>query len=331
MPKQSASSKILGCQNPKCEWISGPNVLSRCPDCIPGTQNCTQTCPIYTIQYGSGSTLGLLLSETLKFPQKAFADFIVGCSIFSIRQPAGIAGFGRSQESLPSQLGLSKFSHCLISRRFDDSTQSSDLVLYRGSTSDAKTPGVKYTPFLKNPVSNNSAFREYYYLNLRKVLVGGKSVNIPYKYLVPSDDGNGNGGTVVDSGSTFTFMEKPVFEPVAHAFAKQMANFPRAADVESQSGLSPCFNVSGVKAEAVKFPELAFHFKGGAKLELPVENYIALAGNSSVCLTIISDNGFGPDNSVGPAIILGNFQQQNFYVEYDLENERFGFRQQSCK
>lgn len=32
----------------------------------------------------------------------------------------------------------------------------------------------------------------------------------------------------------------------------------------------------------------------------------------------------------GPSITLGNFQMQNFYAEYDLVNERFGFRQQSC-
>jgi hypothetical protein len=27
---------------------------------------------------------------------------------------------------------------------------------------------------------------------------------------------------------------------------------------------------------------------------------------------------------------LGNYQQRNFYVEFDLENEKFGFKQQSC-
>ncbi|XP_030927556.1 probable aspartyl protease At4g16563 [Quercus lobata] len=328
IPKLSSSSKIIGCKNPKCGWISGPNVVSRCQDCT-NSENCTQACPPYLLQYGSGSTLGLSLSETLNFPEKLFTDFLVGCSIFSTRQPAGIAGFGRSPESLPSQLGLSKFSYCLISRSLDDTSESGDLVLYGGSSSDSKTSGLSYTPFRKNPVSNNSAFLEYYYLNLRKVIVGGKSVNIPYKYLVP--DSNGNGGTIVDSGTTLTFMEKPVFDAVVTAFKTQMGNLPRAADVEAKSGLGPCYNLAGVKLEKVKFPDLTFHFKGGAKLELPVVNYFAFAGNSSVvCLTIVTDGGFGPGLTVGPAIILGNFQQQNLYVEYDLENERFGFRQQSC-
>jgi hypothetical protein len=27
---------------------------------------------------------------------------------------------------------------------------------------------------------------------------------------------------------------------------------------------------------------------------------------------------------------LGNYQQRNFHVEFDLKNERFGFKQQNC-
>ena len=203
IPKLSSSSKFIDCQNPNCAWISSSNSFS---DQLFGCQgcNCSQACP-YLFQYGSGSTLGLLLSETLDFPKKLFTNFLVGCSIFSTQQQsAGIVGFGRTPESLPSQLGLSKFSYCLISQRFDDSSESSDLVLYRGSSSDAKTPGLSYTPFRKNPVSNDSAFREFYYVDLRRVIVGSRSVNIPYKYLVPENNANGNGGTIVDSGTTLT-------------------------------------------------------------------------------------------------------------------------------
>lgn len=328
IPKLSSSSKVLGCKNPKCSWIFGPNVLSRCSgDCSSSSQNCSASCPPYVLQYGSGSTAGLLLSETLNLHRKTVPNFLVGCSIFSIRQPSGIAGFGRGPESLPAQLGLSRFSYCLISRHFDDTTKSSDLVLFRERGS-AKTPGLSYTPFRKNPVTNNSAFLEYYYVTLRKVIVGDKVVKLPYKFLVPGPDGNG--GTVVDSGSTFTFMEGPVFEPLAREFGTQMANYSRARDVEARSGLRPCFNFAAEKT--VKIPDLTFKFKGGAKLALPFVNYFALAGNTSVvCLTIVTDGVISPQQAGGPAVIFGNFQQQNFYVEYDLENERLGFRPQSCK
>ncbi|KAG7958325.1 hypothetical protein I3843_10G015900 [Carya illinoinensis] len=326
IPKLSSSSKLLGCQNPKCASYFGPDVQSRCQDCSPASQNCSQSCPPYVIQYGLGSTAGLFLSEALDFPEKTFPDFLVGCSIFSTGIPVGNAGFGRGSESLPSQLGLSRFSYCLLSRRFDDTMESSDLVLYGGSGS-TKTPGLSYTPFRKNPVSNDTAFREFYYVTLRKVIVGDRTAKIPYKFLVPGADGHG--GTIVDSGTTFTFMERPVFDAVAKEFVTQMANYTRAVDIEAQSGLGPCFNIWGKK---IVIPDLTFQFKGGAKLTLPLGNYFAFVRDSSVvCLTITTDDVLGSGPSSGPAIIFGSFQQQNFYVEYDLESERLGFRQQSCK
>lgn len=327
LPKLSSSSKILGCRNPKCGWVLGSDV--KCQDCDPSSKNCSQPCPAYIIQYGSGTTAGLLLSDTLDFPEKTVPDFLVGCSFLSFRQPSGIAGFGRGPQSLPSQMGLSKFSYCLISHRFDDTPESSDLVLYSGSDSgNGKSTDLSYTPFLKNPEVSNPAFHEYYYVLLRKVIVGGTRVKIPYKFLVPGSEGNG--GTIVDSGSTFTFMEKPIFEAVSQEFAKQMVNYTRATDIENRTGLQPCFDTS--REKSVNFPELVFQFKGGAKMALPVANYFSLVTDSGIiCLTLVTDNVVGSAVTGGPAIVLGNYQQQNFYIEYDLENERFGFRRQSCK
>ncbi|KAL4296770.1 hypothetical protein GQ457_12G012220 [Hibiscus cannabinus] len=327
-PKLSSSTKLVGCRNPKCSWHFGPNVQSRCQDCEPTSKNCTQACPPYIIQYGLGSTGGLLLVENLVFPQKTFQDFLVGCSIFSNRQPAGIAGFGRSAESLPSQLGLKKFSYCLVSRQFDDTGISSNMLLETGSgTGDAKTPGLSYTPFYKNQATSNLAFKEYYYVTLRKIVVGDKHVKVPYSFLVPGSDGNG--GTIVDSGSTFTFMERPVFELVSKEFEKQMGNYSRAREVENISGLAPCFNISGYKS--VEAPELTFQFKGGAKMVLPLTNYFSFVGDDNVvCLTVITDNVITQGSQGGPAIILGSFQQQNYYIEFDLANDRFGFAKKLC-
>ncbi|KDP36132.1 hypothetical protein JCGZ_08776 [Jatropha curcas] len=328
IPKLSSSSKLVGCKNPKCAWIFGSNVQSQCLHCDPNSQNCTdQACPPYVVQYGLGSTAGRLLVESLDFPNKTVTDFVVGCSLLSTRQPEGIAGFGRAPESLPLQLGLKKFSYCLISRQFDDTPVSSDLILDMGPIS-GETQGVSYTPFLKNPVGSNVAFQEYYYVMLRKIIVGDRHVKVPYSFLVPGSDGNG--GTIVDSGATFTFMEGLVFDLVAKEFEKQMGNYSVATDVQKLTGLRPCFNISG--ENSVLVPELIFHFKGGAKMQLPLSNYFAFVDLDVVCLTIVSDNGAtqGGRSGGGPAIILGNFQQQNFYIEYDLENDRFGFKKQSC-
>ncbi|OVA07119.1 Peptidase A1 [Macleaya cordata] len=329
-PKLSSSVKLIGCQNTKCSWIHHSDVQSRCQDCTPNSKNCTQICPPYLLLYGSGSTAGLLLSETLNLNGKKVPNFAVGCSRFSLHIPTGIAGFGRGSPSLPNQLGLSKFSYCLLSHRFDNTKKSTQLVLYSGSDSgDKKTTGVSYTPFIKNPVDRKPEFSVYYYVGLRKITVGGKKVKIPYNFLALGSDGNG--GTVVDSGSTFTFMEGRIFELVASEIENQVAHYRRASDVEASSGLKPCFQLPK-NDEEISLPKLSFHFKGGAEMDLPLANYFSFVGNTKVvCLTIVTNSADSAGVSDGPSIILGNFQQQNYYVEYDLKNERFGFRQQTCK
>lgn len=330
IPRQSSSVKIVGCLNKKCGWIhTNFDPQTSCSDCqSPNAKNCTQTCPPYLILYGSGSTGGIAVVETLDLPHKKVPNFIVGCSLFSSRQPAGIAGFGRGLSSLPSQLGLKKFSYCLLSRRYDDTGESSLLVLDGESNSDKKTGNLSYTPFVKNPiVPGRKALQVYYYLGLRKITVGGKKVKIPYKYLVP--DGEGNGGTIVDSGSTLTYMNSPVFELVASEFINQVKVYKRAEKIESVTGLRPCFNLSG--QDSIELPELKFSFKGGEDMKLPLANYFSIvAGNEVVCLTMVTDN-LGPALTTGPSIILGSFQMQNYNVEYDLQNERFGFKPQFCK
>ncbi|CAN8278964.1 unnamed protein product [Cochlearia groenlandica] len=329
VPKSSSSSRVIGCQNPKCKFLYGSDL--KCRGCDPNTRNCTVQCPPYILQYGLGSTAGILLSEKLDFADLTVPDFVVGCSILSTRQPAGIAGFGRGPESLPSQMKLKRFSHCLVSRRFDDSDVSTDLDLDTGSGYDKngfKTPGLSYTPFRSNPNVSNAAFLEYYYLNLRRIFVGSERVRIPYRFLASGSDGNG--GSIVDSGSTFTFMDRPVFDLVAEEFAAQMSNYSRDKDVEKLTGLGPCFNISS--KGSVTVPELIFEFKGGAKMELPLSNYFSFVGSrDNVCLTVVSDSTISSGGGrSGPAIILGSFQQQNYHVEYDLENDRFGFAKKKC-
>ncbi|KAG9455037.1 hypothetical protein H6P81_007941 [Aristolochia fimbriata] len=324
IPKSSSSSKIIGCKNPKCGWIHSPEFLSGCRSCSSG--NCTQICPPYFILYGSGSTGGLLLSETLRLRGKGIPNFAVGCSVVSSRQPAGVAGLGRGSPSLPAQLGAKRFSYCMASHRFDDNPRGAGALVLNGE----EKGNFSYTPLVKNPATGKPTFGVFYYVALRKISVGGKSVKVPYEHLRPGPDGNG--GTIVDSGTTFTYMSAPLLDAVAREFETQVSGkHPRASTVESETGLRPCF-VFPVKSKSpVAPPELTLHFKGGAKMRLPAANYFSFVGDSVICLTIVSDGVEGSVQSDGPSIILGNYQQQNFLIEYDLEKERFGFREQRCQ
>ncbi|KAI3502672.1 hypothetical protein L1887_30892 [Cichorium endivia] len=314
MPQLSSSAKILGCNDEKCQLVraSTPGIIL-----CSSKKNC-----YYEQGYAIGNTSGLLLSETLHFPEGDVTDFAVGCSTSSTRPPLGLVGFGRGRESLPAQMGLKKFSYCLVSHQFDDDeTVSSELVLVRGSSnSGAGEGGIRYTKFRKNP----AFFNEYYYLNLRNITVGGTRVEIPYGFLVPQSDGNG--GTIIDSGTTFTTMDEPIYNLVAKEFENQMSMYNRDTYVESQSGFPLCFDIKGKKPV---YPELMFHFKGGAKLSLPMADNFVQVGEAA-CMTIVS---IGLDSSIGPSIIIGNYQQQDIYMEYDLENGygRLGFKKEDLQ
>lgn len=326
-PNLSSSNSLVDCFSPKCAWLFGPDVKARCPDCGPNPNpaNCSRPCPVYLIKYGLGATAGLAVSDNLDLPHHVARDFLFGCSVFSVRQPEGIAGFGRAPTSLPNQLNLRKFSYCLLSHKFNDQPKSSDLIL-TGAGKSAGVGWVAYTPFGKNPAK--FPYTEYYYVYLRSITVGNKAVKLPIGLLRPGP--NGNGGTVVDSGSTLTFMDKAAFDPLVAEFAAQMGQVKRAPEAEALSGFGLCFDVS--REQNVSLPELVFHFKGGAKMELPLPNYFLLVSDlGALCLSIVSGSSpAGPDVPLGPAIILGNIQQQNFYIEYDLEKQRLGFKQQKC-
>ncbi|OIT34652.1 hypothetical protein A4A49_55204 [Nicotiana attenuata] len=94
------------------------------------------------------------------------------------------------------------------------------------------------------------------------------------EYLAP--DYNGNGGSIVDSGTTFTYMNLDVFEPVLSAFVNQVKCISRTENIEKLTGLRPCFNISSHKT--VSLSELKFHFKGGSEMALPLANYFSIAG-----------------------------------------------------
>ncbi|KAJ6373869.1 hypothetical protein OIU78_029543 [Salix suchowensis] len=92
-------------------------------------------------------------------------------------------------------------------------------------------------------------------------------------------------------------------------------------------GLGPCFNVSDAKT--VSFPSSrGCIFKGGADVAPPSGKLFRICrwwGG------VFDDGDWGLRGWTDPGMILGSFQMQNFYVEYDLRNERLGFKQEKCK
>jgi hypothetical protein len=178
----------------------------------------------------------------------------------------------------------------------------------------AAHPQLKYTAFA--PAS--SPADTFYYVKLKGVLVGGELLNISSDTW---DVGKGgSGGTIIDSGTTLSYFAEPAYQVIRHAFIDRMSrSFPLIPDFPV---LNPCYNVSGVERPEV--PELSLLFADGVVWDFPAENYfIRLDPDGIMCLAVLGTPRTGMS-------IIGNFQQQNFHVVYDLQNNRLGFAPRRC-
>lgn len=226
---------------------------------------------------------------------------------------------------MPSQLSpliSDRFAYCLQSHwLFDNKNKSSRMML--GDNAVPKDISLNYTPFLINSRAPSFPYNIYYYIGLRGISVGGKSLKLPSNVL--RFDTRGNGGTIIDSGASVTLFPNAIYNQIVGEFTSQIG-YRRAREIESITGSGLCYNVSGV--ENIDFPEFAFHFMGGSDMVLPYENTFHWV-SQTYCLAMVNSSVLEVD--IGPAVLLGNYQQQNFYILYDREKNRLGFTRKTCK
>ncbi|KAF8653815.1 hypothetical protein HU200_061938 [Digitaria exilis] len=314
-PSLSTTSRgVLPCGSPACQhlprWSCGGGDFW-------GNGSC-----VYTYSYGDNSlTNGVIAVDTFSFAAggrssagAAVPDLLYGCGVFNsglfANNETGIAGFGRGEMSLPSQLKVANFSHCFTSITVTgSSSKPSSLLLdlpanlYRGAHGV-----VQSTPLVKNPATSPT----FYYLSLKGITVGHTRLAVPESVFALTS--SGTGGTIIDSGSSLTSFPSQVYRLLLDAFASQ-TKLPAVATatggVLAAAG-SLCFTVApGVTPEV---PKLVLHFEG-ATLDLPRENY----------MFEIQEDAPGREET-----IIGNFQQQNLHVLYDLANNKLSFVPAQC-
>jgi hypothetical protein len=124
------------------------------------------------------------------------------------------------------------------------------------------------------------------------------------------DDGI-TGGTIIDSGTSITLLPPTVYSLLRDAFVSQLNMTPVA--VTSLPDVL-CFPA------ATTMPKLQLQFEG-ATLDLPQGNYVFPQDNNT-CIAI--------ESSGGDITIIGNYQQQNMHVLYDLAGNTLSFVPAQC-
>lgn len=345
-PSRSTSSVRDLCGSSFCVDIhSSDNSIDPCAmaGCSLSTllkATCPRPCPSFAYTYGAGGVVtGTLTRDTLRVNESSpssnnnsntreIPNFCFGCVGSTYREPIGIAGFGRGPLSLPSQLGFLQkgFSHCFLPFKFaNNPNMSSTLVV--GDVAISPQEHFQFTPMLKSLMYPN-----YYYVGLESIQVANFSVTeVPLS--LREFDSHGNGGMLIDSGTTYTHLPGPFYSQLLSQL-QSVISYPRAIEMETRTGFDLCYDVpytNSSNVTGVLLPSITFHFLNNVSLVLSEgSHFYAMAAprNSTVvkCLLFQSME----DSDYGPAGVLGSFQQQNVKVVYDIGKERIGFQQMDC-
>ncbi|KMT20294.1 hypothetical protein BVRB_1g002970 [Beta vulgaris subsp. vulgaris] len=299
-PVKSGSYRSIPCRSKICQRLDQPGCTLRGNKCA------------YQVSYGDGSfTMGEFASETMTFRRVRVPNVALGCGHDNeglFVGAAGLLGLGRGKLSFPTQTGNRfgrKFSYCLVDR--SASSKPSSVVF--GSSAVSRT--AVFTPLISNPKLDT-----FYYVELVGISVGGSRVPGITGELFKIDR-TGNGGVIVDSGTSVTRLTRPAYMALRDAFRAG------ATSLKSAPGFSlfdTCYDLSG-KTE-VRVPTVVMHYNG-ADVALPANNYLIPVDTSGrFC--------FAFAGTMSGLSIIGNIQQQGFRVLFDVASNRVGFSPNAC-
>lgn len=306
-PRQSSTSKTVTCEHGLCEL---PNACA--------TRN--SSCP-YTVKYVSANTSssGVLVEDVLYLTREkqgggaagevVKAPIVFGCGqeqtgLFLDGAAAdGLLGLGMDKVSVPSVLASSglvasnSFSMCF-----------SEDGVGRINFGDAGSRGQAETPFIVGDIHPT------YNISITTINVGDKSLPVEFT-------------AVVDSGTSFTYLNDPAYTELATNFNSQIrekrANLSDSLPFEYCYGLSP-------DQKQVLIPDVSLTTRGGALF--PVTQPFVLIANDTngqeqvrvvgYCLAVLKSH-------ISINIIGQNFMT-GLKVVFDRERSVLGWQKFDC-
>ncbi|KAL6847012.1 hypothetical protein ACP4OV_022865 [Aristida adscensionis] len=279
----------------------------------------------FLASYGAGGIIGALATDDFTFQSGAAVRLAFGCVSFAELSPgslhgaSGLIGLGRGRLSLPAQTGAARFSYCLTPYFHNDGA-TSHLFVGAAATLSAAAGAVASMPFVESP--KDFPYSSFYYLPLLGLTVGEAKLPIPSSVfdLREAAPGFWLGGVVIDSGSPLTSLQRTAYEALSDELTRRLnaSLVPPPGGDAGHIGVELCVPRGDVGKVV---PSLVLHFGGGADMALPPESYWAPVSKSTACMVILEG---------GSRTIIGNYQQQNLHVLYDVAGGRFSFQRADC-
>ncbi|KAI9100312.1 hypothetical protein K1719_024530 [Acacia pycnantha] len=313
-PALSSTFSVLPCNHPLCK--------PRVPDfTLPTSCDQNRLCH-YSYFYADGTYAeGNLVREKFTFKPSAVSTppLILGCAT-ETSDSKGILGMNLGRLSFASQAKLTKFSYCVPTRMNRPGYLPTGSFILGNNPSSA---GFQYVPLLtfresqRMPNLDPLAFT----LPMQGIRIGAKRLNILPSVFHPNAGGSGQ--TMIDSGSEFTYLVDEAYNRVREEVVRLAG--PKLKKDYVYGGVSDmCFDGNAMEIGR-QIGDMAFEFGKGVEIVIPKEQILADVGGGVKCV------GIGRSDRLGAASnIIGNFHQQNLWVEFDLANRRVGFGKADC-
>ncbi|KAI3794476.1 hypothetical protein L1987_37108 [Smallanthus sonchifolius] len=312
-PSLSSSFSILPCNHPICK--------PRVPDfTLPTTCDQNRLCH-YSYFYADGTLAeGNLVREKITFSRyQSTPPLALGCATAS-QDAQGILGMNLGRLSFASQAKISKFSYCTPTRRNNGNTKPTG-AFYLGQNPFSKA--FKYVDILTFPESQHSPnFDPFAYtVGMEGIRIGSKRLNISRSVFRP--DAGGSGQTMIDSGTEYTYLVNEAYDKIQREIIRIVGSRLKKGYVYRES-LDLCFNGNSMEIGRL-IGNMVFEFGKGVVVVIGKERILDDVGRGISCL------GIGRSERLGvPSNIIGNFHQQNQWVEFDVLNRRIGFGGAEC-
>lgn len=312
-PSLSSSFSVLPCNHPLCK--------PRIPDfTLPTSCDQNRLCH-YSYFYADGTLAeGNLVREKITFSNsQTTPPLILGCASES-RDAEGILGMNLGRFSFASQAKVQKFSYCVPSRQ--------GRIMPSGTFYLGQNPNshmFQYINLLTFPQSQRMPNLDplAYTIGMVGIKIGGKKLNISEKVFRP--DAGGSGQTMIDSGTQYTFLVEEAYDKVREEVVRLVGPKLKKGYVYGES-LDMCFDAINSAQAGQSIGDMTLEFENGVEILINKEKVLDDVGGGVHCV------GVGKSESLGIASnIIGNFHQQNLWVEFDLSNRRVGFGKVECK
>ncbi|KAF8036654.1 hypothetical protein BT93_C2396 [Corymbia citriodora subsp. variegata] len=324
-PTRSSTFKTVPCLSRTCK-IDFMDLfsLAQCP--TPSTP-CS-----YDYRYSDGSgALGIFARETVtaeitngKGRATKVEDVVVGCTLTvqgqSLQGADGVLGLAYHNYSFATRashmLG-GTFSYCLVDHL--SHKYLSNYLTFGGVGASSHSGLLSHMRSTKLDLASLSPF---YAVNVKGISIDGELLKIPSLIWAA----NRGGGTIIDSGTTLTFLTEPAYRPVVGALGGALSKRLERVKLDGGGGpLEYCYNSTNLRSgsEESWVPRLAFHFSDGARFDPPVKSYLIDAAPGMKCLGFVSATWPGPS-------VIGNIMQQNHVWEFNLVQSVLGYAPSTC-